>query len=72
MNPNYVGIVKKDTDKLLDARFIVRVETVNWLSPIIVVPKKNGKLQIYIDYRKLNAATKKDPYPLPFFGTGHS
>jgi hypothetical protein len=32
----------------------------------VVVPKKNGKLKIYIDFRKLNAATKKDPYPLPF------
>ncbi len=28
--------------------------------------KKNGKLKIYIDFRKLNDATKKDPYPLPF------
>jgi len=36
------------------------------LSPIVIVPKKNGKLRIYIDFRKLNAATKKDPYPLPF------
>jgi hypothetical protein len=30
------------------------------------VPKKNGKLRICIDFRKLNATTKKDPYPLPF------
>jgi hypothetical protein len=36
------------------------------LSPIVVVPKKNGKLGIYIDFRKLNTTTKKDPYPLPF------
>jgi hypothetical protein len=36
------------------------------LSPIIIVPQKNGKLKIYIDLKKLNAATKKDPYPLPF------
>jgi hypothetical protein len=36
------------------------------LSPIVVVPKKIGKLKIYIDIGKLNAATKKDPYPLPF------
>jgi hypothetical protein len=36
------------------------------LSPIIVVPKKNGKLKICIDFRKLNVATKKNPYPLPF------
>jgi hypothetical protein len=27
---------------------------------------KNGKLKICIDFRKLNVATKKDPYPLPF------
>jgi len=30
------------------------------------VPKKNGELKICIDFRKLNAATKKDPYPLSF------
>jgi hypothetical protein len=30
------------------------------------VLKKNGKLKICVDFRKLNAATKKDPYPLPF------
>jgi hypothetical protein len=36
------------------------------LSPIVIVPKKNGKLTICIDFKKLNAATKKDPYPLPF------
>ncbi len=32
----------------------------------MVVPKKNGKLKICVDFRKLNRATKKDPYPLPF------
>jgi hypothetical protein len=36
------------------------------LSPIVVIPKKNGKLRICIDFKKLNVATKKDPYPLPF------
>jgi hypothetical protein len=36
------------------------------LSSIIVVLKKYGKLKICIDFRKLNAATKKDPYPLLF------
>ncbi len=33
---------------------------------MIVVPKKNGKLRICINFKKLNVATKKDPYPLPF------
>jgi hypothetical protein len=30
------------------------------------VPKKNGKLCICVDYQKLNAQIKKDPFSLPF------
>jgi hypothetical protein len=33
---------------------------------MVVVLKKNGKLKICIDFKKLNVVTKKDPYPLPF------
>jgi hypothetical protein len=36
------------------------------LSLIIVIPTKNGKLKIYVDFKKLSVATKKDPYPLLF------
>jgi hypothetical protein len=31
------------------------------------MPKENGKLKICVDFIKLNKATKKNPYPLPFF-----
>lgn len=34
-------------------------------SPILFVKKANGKLRFCIDFRKLNALTKKDRYPLP-------
>jgi hypothetical protein len=51
---------------LLVVGFIKSVEEATWLSAIVIVPKKNGKLRICIDLRKLNAATKKDPYPLLF------
>jgi hypothetical protein len=61
LNPNYVKAVKQNIDKLLVARFIEFVKKPTWLSPIIVVPKKNGKLRIYIDFKKLNATTKKNP-----------
>ena len=37
-----------------------------WISPIVVVPKKNGKLRICQDFRKLNDVTKKDHFSLPF------
>ncbi len=32
----------------------------------MVVLKKKGKLKICVDFRKLDKATKKNPYPLPF------
>jgi hypothetical protein len=64
MNPNYALKVRED--KLLDVGFIYPVETIQWLSPLVIVPKKNGKLQICVDYCKLNAQTKNDSFPLPF------
>jgi hypothetical protein len=65
LNPNYVVVVKQNIDKLLVTRFIQLIEEARCLLPIVVVPKKNGKLNICVDFMKLNKATKK--YPLPFF-----
>ena len=31
---------------------------------VLFIPKKNEKLRLYIDYRKLNTITKKDRYTL--------
>jgi hypothetical protein len=47
MNPNYVAIVKQDSNKLLSVCFITLVEEVNLLSPFIIVLKNNGKFKIY-------------------------
>lgn len=33
--------------------------------PIVLVKKKDGKFHFCIDFRKLNATSKKDAYPLP-------
>ena len=34
-------------------------------SPILFIPKKDGKLRLCVDYRALNAVTQKNRYPLP-------
>jgi hypothetical protein len=66
MNHKYSLMVKEEIDKLLECGFIYPVPYSEWVSPIIVVPKKNGKLRICVDFRKLNNVTQKDYFPLPF------
>jgi len=66
MNPALKDIVKEELQKLLDAGFIYPISDREWVSPLVLVPKKNGKWRIYVDYRELKKATKKDHFPLPF------
>ena len=66
MNPNYAPRVKEEIDKLLKIGFISPIKRATWLSPIVVVPKKNGKIRVCVDYRKLNAVTITDTFLIPF------
>lgn len=66
MNPNLKEIVKEELQKLLNANFIYPISNSQWGSPIVIVPKKDGKSRVCIDYRELNKATLKDHFSLPF------
>ncbi|CZS80735.1 unnamed protein product [Fusarium graminearum] len=43
----------------------IRISTSTAGFPVMFVPKKNGKLRLIVDYRRLNAITVKDRTPLP-------
>jgi hypothetical protein len=71
LNSRYSLMVKEEIDRLLEAGFIYPVNNSEWVSPIVVVPKKVGadgkvKIRVCQDFRKLNSATKKDYFPLLF------
>jgi hypothetical protein len=66
MNPNIKEIVKEELQKLLNAGFIYPISDSEWVSPLVIVPKNNGKWRVCVDYRALNKATQKDHFPLPF------
>ena len=58
-------ILKKELIKLINKKLIVPSHSA-WSSPVVIVPKSNGKWRICIDYRKVNDVTIKDAYSLTF------
>ena len=53
-------------ERLLRAGFIKPVEITDWVSPMVLIKKKNGKLRVCVNYKNLNTCTQKDHFPLPF------
>lgn len=47
------------------AQNIIRPSSSPWSSPPVVIPKKDGRWRVCVDYRSLNAKTKKNAFPLP-------
>ena len=64
--PNLRDIVKEEIQKLLEAGFIYPISDIEWISPLMIVPKKKKKWRVFKDYRELNKETQKDHFPLPF------
>ncbi|XP_048493450.1 uncharacterized protein LOC125493999 [Beta vulgaris subsp. vulgaris] len=50
--------------ELLDKGFI-RSSVSPWGAPVLFVRKKDGSMQLFIDYHELNKVTIKNRYPLP-------
>ena len=64
-HPDRQKIIQSEVNKLLDVRFIREVEYPEWLANVVVVPKKEGRWRVCVDYTNLNNACPKDSFPLP-------
>ena len=64
LNPLQQEDLKKQLQKWLDQK-VIEPSNSPWSFGLIAVPKKNGKTRWCLDFRPLNAITKKDSFPLP-------
>ena len=58
-------VIQTEVDNLLRAGFIREVKYPEWLSNVVVVPKKGDTWLVDVDYTDLNEACLKDNFPLP-------
>ena len=65
MTCEIMTLVQQEIHKLLKVGFIRTSRYVEWISNIVPVKKKNGKIRVCIDLRDLNRSTPKDEYPMP-------
>ena len=64
MTAEELVVLRKTLTDLLDKGFI-RVSHSSAAAPVLFVRKPGGGLRFCVDYRALNAISKKDRYPLP-------
>lgn len=62
--PTQWQAVKDHIKQLLESK-VIRESSSPYASPIVLVQKKSGDLRMCVDYRQLNAKTRKDAFPLP-------
>ena len=60
--------MRGEVDKIIEemrSRGVIEESQSPWVSPAVLVKKKDGSIRFCVDFRKLNAVTIKDLYPLP-------
>ena len=52
-------------EKQYNAGFLRVVNYPKWLANVVLIPKKDGKIRMCVDFKYLNKAGPKDDFPLP-------
>ena len=61
--------IKEKVEKQLKAYFLTAISYSDLVANIVLMPKKDGKVRMCVDYRDLNRANLKDHFPLPHIDT---
>lgn len=64
VSPHRATLIQEELDYMLSHGLIEPAYS-EWSSPVTLVPKADGSHRFCIDYRKVNALTRADSYPLP-------
>jgi hypothetical protein len=62
--PKSRALESAEIQRMLKAE-VIEPATSEWPSPIVLVAKLDGSIRFCVDYRRLNAVTVRDSYPLP-------
>ena len=64
MHPEMSEKIKAEVMKQFDAWFLAVTSYPQWVANVVLVPKKDDKVHMCVDYRYLNRASPKDDFPL--------
>jgi len=65
MKPELSLKIRDEVEKQFNAGFLAVAKYPQWVANVVLVPKKDGKVRMCVDYRDLNCASLKDDFPLP-------
>ena len=69
MKSEVIFKIKEEVEKQLKAGFLTAITYSDWVTNIVPVPKKDGKVRMCINYKDLNWANPKDNFLLPYIDT---
>lgn len=64
VSPVMQKMIDKELEEMLE-KDVIEESNSPWSSPIILVRKKDNSYRFCVDFRRLNAVTERDSYPLP-------
>ena len=57
--------VRKEIERLCREGVLEKDSESQWAAPTFIIPKKEGTVRLVTDFRQLNKALKRKPFPIP-------